>query len=127
MKYKKMELKQQSEDRPFTLTMITPQDHGTELWTHPYQFIQDGIDHATGGDIVSVFNGLYVENVVVPKSLELIGEDKDNTVITGNDFGTVVKIIAEGVMITGFTITHSGSNPNNAGIMIHTPYNIDFQ
>lgn len=90
---------------------------------HPYQFIQDGIDHATGGDSVSVFNGSYTENVVVPKSLEIIGEDKENTVITGNDFGTVVKIIAEGVVITGFTITQSGSNPNNAGIMIHTPYN----
>ena len=51
---------------------------------------------------------------------------KSNTVITGNDFGTVVKIIAEGVVITGFTITHSGSNPNNAGILIHTPYNTIF-
>jgi parallel beta-helix repeat protein len=108
-------------------TVYVDDDNTAEPWDgtidHPYQFIQDGIDHATGGDRVSVFNGIYKENVVVPKSLEIIGEDKENTVITGNDFGTVVKIIAEGVVITGFTITHSGSNPNNAGIMIHTPYN----
>ena len=90
---------------------------------YPYQFIQDGIDHASGGDTISVFDGEYVENVVVSKSLDIIGEDKDETVITGDDFGTVVKIIAEGVMITGFTITHSGNNSNNAGILIHTPYN----
>ena len=48
----------------------------------------------------------------------------DNTIIDGMYFGTVVNIFAEGVTVTGFTITHSGSNSNNAGILIHTPYNI---
>jgi parallel beta-helix repeat protein len=90
---------------------------------HPYQFIQDGVDHAVGGDTISVFSGLYIENIVIPVSLEIIGEGKDHTVITGDGFGTVVKIIAEGVTISGFKITHCGSNPNNAGILIHTPYN----
>jgi parallel beta-helix repeat protein len=91
---------------------------------HPYQFIQDGIDHATDGDTVYVFNGDYRENIVVSKSIELIGEDKEFTYITGYNFGTVVKIIAEGVTLTGFSITGCGSNSNNAGIMIHTSYNI---
>jgi|WetSurMetagenome_2_1015567.scaffolds.fasta_scaffold02193_5 parallel beta-helix repeat protein len=91
---------------------------------YPYRFIQDGIDHATDNDIIYVFNGTYRENVVVSKSLKLIGEDKENTVITGIWFGTVVKIIAENVTVTGFTIANSGDNSNNAGIMIHTSNNI---
>lgn len=91
---------------------------------YPYQFIQDGIDNAIAGDSVFVFNGTYTENVVVSISLEIIGEDRDNTFITGDGFGTVVKIIAENVTINTFTITRCGSNPNNAGIMIHTRNNI---
>jgi parallel beta-helix repeat protein len=91
---------------------------------HPYQFIQDGIDHANEGDTVFVFTGLYIENVVVSKSLEIIGEHRDLTTITGDDFGTVVKIVADEVTLTGFTITRCGVNPNNAGIMIHTSKNI---
>ncbi|KYK20215.1 hypothetical protein AYK25_01365 [Thermoplasmatales archaeon SM1-50] len=91
---------------------------------YPYQFIQDGIDHAIAGDTIYVFNGTYKENVVVSASLEIIGHDKNNTLITGDGFGTVVKIIAENVTIRGFTITGCGKNPNNAGVMIHTRNNI---
>lgn len=36
---------------------------------HPYQFIQDGIDNASNGDTVFVFNGHYDENVVVDKTI----------------------------------------------------------
>jgi parallel beta-helix repeat protein len=89
---------------------------------YPYRYIQDGVDHSTDGDTVFVFTGFYQENVVVGKSITLVAEDKE-TYITSYGFGTVIKILAEHVIITGFTIAHCGDNSNNAGIMIHTSNN----
>lgn len=109
------------------LTIYVDDDNVDGPWDgtldHPYQYIQDGIDHTIDGDKVYVFGGFYRENVVVSKSIELIGEEK-YPYLTGYGFGTVIKIIAEHVTLTGFTISHCGSNSNNAGIMIHTSNNI---
>lgn len=108
-------------------TIYVDKDNTAGPWEgtleHPYRFIQDGVDAATDGDTVYVFNGTYVENVVIPVPLTLAGESTASTIIDGNHFGTVVNIFAQGVTITGFTITHCGSNPNNAGILVHTTLN----
>lgn len=77
---------------------------------HPYRHIRDAVNDAGNGDEVYVYNGTYYdENVLICKSISLIGENKDTTVIEGgfnydND-GDVIKIIQNGgVDITGFTI-----------------------
>lgn len=67
-----------------------------------YSSIQDAVDNATDGDTVYVFDDSspYHENVVIGKSISLIGEDKYTTVINGR-----IKIHeADGVTISGFTI-----------------------
>jgi parallel beta-helix repeat protein len=94
---------------------------------HPYQFIQDGIDHAADDDTVFVFSGIYNENIVIFPSLTLLGENKERTIIDGDGVGTVVKITADSVSLSGFTITKCGSDPNDAGILIHTRYNTIYE
>ena len=69
-----------------------------------YTRIQDAIDNASDGDTVFVFNGTYHENVVVNKIIDLIGEDRNNTVIDGNESEAVVTVSADGVNINGFMI-----------------------
>ncbi len=91
---------------------------------YPYQFIQDGIDHASDGDTVYVFHGYYRENIVVSKSIELLGEDRCASIVGYSYSGTIVQIVADNVTISGFSISDCGSAPNNAGVMVHTSNNV---
>jgi len=49
-----------------------------------YTRIQDAIDNASDWDTVFVYNGSYYENVLVDKSISLIGEDRNLTFIDGS-------------------------------------------
>lgn len=52
---------------------------------HPYQHVQEAIDHALDGDTVFVYNGYYYEiNLTCNTSISLIAEDRENTIIEGN-------------------------------------------
>lgn len=71
-----------------------------------YTKIQDAINNSNPGDTVFVYNGTYIENVVVNKTLTLTGEDRDNTTIDGGGSGNVVYVNVSWVNITGFTIAN---------------------
>ena len=75
-----------------------------------YTKIQDAIDNASDGDTVFVYDDSspYVENVIVNKSINLIGEDKDTTAIDGDMSGEGVYVTADWVNISGFTIQNCG-------------------
>ena len=88
-----------------------------------YTSIQDAIDNASNGYTVFVYNGTYYENIVVNKSISLIGENKNTTVIDGNSSGIVVYVIADWVNISEFTIKNSGKDYGDVGIFIKSNYN----
>ena len=71
---------------------------------HPYQFIQDGMNHASNGDTVFVYNGVYHENVIINKPIVLIGESRNTTIIDGLNKASVIHVKAESVSIENFTI-----------------------
>jgi parallel beta-helix repeat protein len=78
---------------------------------HPYQYIQDGIDVASDGDTIFVYDGTYHEMIVIDKSITLQGEDKTSTSIDGCGGELlkedVVYIKANRVNMSGFTIKNS--------------------
>ncbi|MCD6142250.1 hypothetical protein J7J55_05990, partial [Candidatus Bipolaricaulota bacterium] len=81
-----------------------------------YTKIQDAVDNASDGDTVYVFNGTYYENVFIGRSINLIGENKDTTIIDGGGSGDVVHITVDWIDICGLTVQNSGSGWNDAGI-----------
>ncbi|UCG70291.1 MAG: right-handed parallel beta-helix repeat-containing protein [Thermoplasmata archaeon] len=80
--------------------------------------IQDAINASSDGDTVFVYNGTYYENVIVNKTINLTGEDRNNTIINGGDIGDVVNVSANWVNITGFTVTGS-DQIWQAGMRLH--------
>ena len=71
-----------------------------------FDTIQEAINAANPEDTIYVYNGTYYEHIIVDKSLTLIGEDKRTTIVDGSLNGTVIKIVADNVRISEFTIRY---------------------
>lgn len=88
-----------------------------------YRNIQDAIDNANDGDTIFVKSGHYTledypDGLTINKSISLVGENKENTVLTqhlyrGSDAG--IKALADGVTISGFKISGSVTNIKVSG------------
>jgi len=82
-------------------TIVVPTDFPT---------IQAAINNASDGDTVFVYNGTYFENVVVNKTIMLVGEDKGTTIIDGDGNTFAIHVASDNVFMSGFTIRNSGSD-----------------
>jgi parallel beta-helix repeat protein len=85
---------------------------------HPYQYIQDGIDNASTGYTVYVLSGTYHEHVIVDVSIDVIGEQRDTTIIDAEYSGNGVYITVDHVQISGFTIQDYGACFSYGGIHV---------
>ena len=83
-----------------------------------YLSIQEAINAANPGDTIYVRAGSYYENVIVNKTLSIIGEESDTTIVDGGGTGKVFTITQDNVNITDFTIQGGGSMVSDAGVYL---------
>ena len=84
-----------------------------------YPTIQAAINAANPGDSIQVRAGTYYENVVVNKSVSLIGYDPATTIIDGGDAGNVVEVVANDVFIANFTMRNGGYYWSHSGLYLN--------
>ncbi len=89
----------------------------------PFKFIRDGINNSSNGSTIYVLNGCYFENIIIDKSIFLIGENKNLTIVDGNYNDFIINIVEDNLIIKNFTIRNSGGDINNAAIMINSNNN----
>jgi parallel beta-helix repeat protein len=87
--------------------------------TNPYQNITSALKNALDGYTIYVRNGTYVENLLINKSVSLIGEHTDLTIIDGSGIENVIIVMAENVTIKNFTVQNSGTDAVNCGILLN--------
>lgn len=92
-----------------------------------YTAIQEAIDanETQDGHTIFVEIGTYYEKVFVNKTVTLIGENRETTMINGNRTGSALYVTKNNVTISNFTITGSQRNYWKAcGVYVNSSNNV---
>lgn len=85
-----------------------------------YRTISAAVTASAPGDIIQVAEGTYNEDVIIPKPLSLVGQNRQNTVIEASGLANGINISGHDnpglshVIVTGFTV----QNANFSGILV---------
>lgn len=83
-----------------------------------YTRIQEAVNRVSSGSTIFVRNGTYYENVVVNKTVTLIGENREGTIVDSLKVGNVIVVTADNVSISDFTVRNSGLDEYDSGIRL---------
>jgi parallel beta-helix repeat protein len=98
---------------------------GSRIITVPddYPTIQEAINAANPEDTIFIKNGIYFEEVILNKTVSLVGENQENTIIDGRflnaSTGVAITVSADGASISNLMTANHG-----VGIAISSSYNV---
>lgn len=101
------------------LVVITVDDDRVECPNADFTSIQEAVNAANPGDTICVYSGIYHENLVVNKTVSLIGQGPRLTYIIGDGTSPVVYVKTNNTVIRGFTIHGPTSTHPISGIYIY--------
>lgn len=104
-----------------SVVITVDDDHGKD-----YVTIQEAINAANDTDTILVYPGMYVENVIVNRSVSIVSQsgDPNNTVVlAADDFENAFNVTKGDVSIMGFNITGVRVGPS-CGVYVGSVENV---
>jgi thermitase len=99
----------------------------SEIVTVPNDFerIQKAINEVSTEYTIQVAPGTYNEHLLIDKSIVLVGENRNTTIVDGNEVKSVMTVANEqgNVNVSGFTIQNSGRLINDGGVILYSSNN----
>lgn len=79
---------------------------------HPFKSLNEGLDISNHGDTIYLKNGTYIlNNYKINKTIKIIGENKDKTIISGNNTTRIFKIENGNLSLINLTLTNANLIP----------------
>lgn len=97
----------------------------TIIWVLDNSSIQEAINEADPGDTIYVRAGVYHEDIVVNKSLFLVGENAVTTVLDGEGESLLIlSVVASDVTVRNFTVKNTRADQPAYGVSIKNSQNV---
>lgn len=104
--------------------IVVNNEHNVYIVNGESPCIQDAILVSGKDDVISVQEGVYKEQLVIDRPVQLLGANPEATILDGDNIAHIIVFVAtDGATIQGFTIQNSGPavNPSwfDSGILIY--------
>lgn len=100
------------------------------IYASPNEDLNEVFANASDGDEIRLKSGVYRQKVCLSKSLRVVGEDRDKTIITFDDYAKKIHadgkeyntfrtytfcVCADGVVLENLTVENSNTHPEEVG------------